>query len=70
MTAGKTIILVTHDLGQAKRLSQQILFLAQGRLMESGPTDRILRLPEKEITKLFLNRGLIIDQQNQVGSNI
>jgi len=59
---GKTILLVTHDLGQAKRLSQQILFLAQGRLVESGPTDRVLRQPENEKTKLFLNGGLVIEQ--------
>ena len=62
---GKTIILVTHDLGQAERLSQQVLFLAQGRLIESGRTDLVLRQPKKEITKLFLNRGLIVDQQEK-----
>ena len=55
---GKTIILVTHDLGQAERLSQQVLFLARGGLIECGPTDQIIRRPQNEITRLFLNRGL------------
>ena len=55
---GKTIILVTHDLGQAERLSQQVLFLAQGRLIECGPTDQIIRQPKNEITRLFLNWGV------------
>jgi tungstate transport system ATP-binding protein len=64
---GKTIILVTHDLGQAKRLSQEILFLAQGRLVESGPTDRVLGQPKNEITILFLNGGLVIEQLEREG---
>ena len=59
---GKTIILVTHDLGQAERLSQQVLFLAQGRLIECGPADQIIRQPKNDITRLFLNRGLVVDQ--------
>jgi tungstate transport system ATP-binding protein len=57
---GKTIILVTHDLGQAERLSQQILFLHQGRLLESGPTPQVLRQPQNNTTRLFLNRGLVL----------
>jgi len=55
-----TIILITHDLGQAARLSQELLFLHQGRLVESGPTSRVLSRPEKELTRLFLNRQLIV----------
>jgi tungstate transport system ATP-binding protein len=57
---GKTIILVTHDLGQAERLSQQILFLHQGRLVESGPTQQVLRQPQNDKTRLFLSRGLVV----------
>jgi tungstate transport system ATP-binding protein len=59
---GKTIILVTHDLGQAERLSQEVIFLAQGHLIEAGHTDRVLRQPKNETTKLFLNRGLVVKQ--------
>ncbi len=57
---GKTIILVTHDLGQAERLSQQILFLHQGALLESGPSAQVLLHPKNETTRLFLNRGLVV----------
>lgn len=56
----KTIILVTHDLGQAERLSQQILFLHRGALVESGPTGQVLKQPQHETTRLFLNRGLVV----------
>jgi tungstate transport system ATP-binding protein len=56
----KTIILVTHDLGQAERLSQQLLFLHRGHLLESGPTDRVFQQPENETTRLFFNRVLVV----------
>ena len=57
---GKTIILVTHDLGQAQRLAQQILFLHQGRLLGIRSHGRVLQQPENDTTRLFLNRGLMI----------
>jgi len=57
---GKTIILVTHDLGQAQRLSQRLLFLHRGRLVESGPTGLLLGQPEDNLTRQFLNRGLMV----------
>ena len=57
---GKTIILVTHDLGQAQRLSQQLLFLHRGRRVESGPTAQVLHQPQNDTTRLFLNRGLVV----------
>jgi tungstate transport system ATP-binding protein len=57
---GKTIILVTHDFGQAQRLSQQLIFLHQGHLLESGPTDQMFRQPQNDKTRLFLSRGLVM----------
>ena len=57
---GKTIILVTHDLGQAERLSQQILFLHRGILVESGPTSQVLQHPQNHNTQRFLSRQLVV----------
>jgi tungstate transport system ATP-binding protein len=57
---GKTIILVTHDLGQAERLSHEIVFLARGGLVESGPTAQILRHPHNDITNRFIAGKLVI----------
>ena len=41
--AGTKIVLVTHNLGQAHRLGDEILFLHQGRLVERAPADRFLK---------------------------
>ena len=32
-----TIVMTTHDLGQARRLADEVLFLHRGRLLEHGP---------------------------------
>ena len=56
----KLLNLVTHDLGQAERLSQQLIFLHRGRPVESGPTDQVMHQPLNEITRLFLNRELVL----------
>ncbi|MDO5401292.1 MAG: ATP-binding cassette domain-containing protein [Eubacteriales bacterium] len=52
---GAAVLLVTHSLQQARRLSDRVLFLKNGQLVESGPTDRVLHHPEKEETRAFLD---------------
>lgn len=48
------VLLVTHDLQQARRLANEALFFHSGRLWEAGPADRVLFLPEKPETRRFL----------------
>lgn len=43
--SGTKIIMTTHNLGQARRLGDEILFLSNGRLMEHTPIDRFFREP-------------------------
>ena len=40
---GTKIVMVTHNMGQARRLGDEILFLHQGRLVERAPVDRFFR---------------------------
>ena len=42
---GTAIVLVTHDLGQARRLADEVLFLHRGRLLEQTPAARFFALP-------------------------
>ncbi|MBI2295965.1 MAG: ATP-binding cassette domain-containing protein [Betaproteobacteria bacterium] len=42
---GTKIVMTTHNLGQAKRLGDEILFLHQGRLVERSPADRFFQQP-------------------------
>jgi tungstate transport system ATP-binding protein len=42
---GTKIVMTTHNLGQAKRLGDEILFLSQGRLVERTPVDQFFTKP-------------------------
>ena len=51
---GCTVLLITHDLQQARRLADEALFFHQGQLWESGPAGRVLFSPERPETRRFL----------------
>lgn len=48
---GLTILFVTHDLAVVSRLCSEILVMHQGRIVEQGPTARILEDPGDDYTK-------------------
>jgi tungstate transport system ATP-binding protein len=56
--AGTKIVLVTHNLGQARRLADEILFLHEGRLVERGPADVFLKSPASPEAARFLEGEL------------
>ena len=56
--AGTKIGMVTHNLGQARRLGDEILFLHEGRLVERGPADRFLKGPSSSEAIRFLEGEL------------
>jgi polar amino acid transport system ATP-binding protein len=55
---GITMILVTHEMGFAREVSNRVIFMEAGRLVEEGPADIIFTRPEKERTRLFLSQAL------------
>lgn len=55
---GTTIILVTHDMFQAKRLAEVTLYLSGGKLIEYGPSRTIFQSPGSEETRRFINGEL------------
>ena len=56
--AGTKIVMVTHNLGQARRLGDEILFLHEGRLVERAPADRFLKHPASAEAVSFLEGEL------------
>ncbi len=48
------LILVTHNVGQAARVSDRVAFLHTGRLIEVGPTAEILERPREALTQQFI----------------
>jgi tungstate transport system ATP-binding protein len=56
---GMTIVMSTHDLGQARRLSQRIMFLHKGRLVEDAPTEAFFAAPASAEAKSFVAGDLL-----------
>jgi tungstate transport system ATP-binding protein len=52
--SGTKIIMSTHNLGQARRLGDEILFLYQGRLAERAPVERFFRQPASPEAASFI----------------
>jgi tungstate transport system ATP-binding protein len=58
---GTSILMSTHDLEQARRLADRILFLHRGRLIEDLPTQDFFDNPTSKLTKAFLKGELLWD---------
>ncbi len=57
--AGTTIIMTTHDLGQARRLADRVLFLHQGRLLDDAPAADFFRQPASAEAAAFIKGELL-----------
>ena len=53
---GRTMLLVTHELGFAYHFATKVVFLADGQLHETGTPDEVLKHPKQERTQRFLER--------------
>lgn len=51
---GMTSIIVTHELGFAREVADEIIFMYNGRIVERGKPDKILSNPKTEFLKIFL----------------
>ena len=51
---GMTYLFITHDLAMAAHLADEIAVMNRGRIVEQGPTQRVLQHPTEEITKNLL----------------
>lgn len=57
-TDGTRILMVTHNLGQATRLGDDIVFLADGKVCEHTPTQRFFTRPQSVQARLFIQGEL------------
>jgi tungstate transport system ATP-binding protein len=57
---GIKVIMVTHDLGQARRLAQEVIFLHQGRVLEHQCASGFFRRPDTHVGRAFIAGELIV----------
>jgi polar amino acid transport system ATP-binding protein len=51
---GRTMILVTHEIGFAYHMATRVLFLAEGGIYEQGTPDEVLKAPRRPLTQDFI----------------
>lgn len=57
---GTAIVLVTHDIGQARRLAREIVFVHRGRVIESAAAERFFELPDTQAAEAYLKGEIIV----------
>jgi len=55
---GRTMIVVTHEMGFARDVSNQVIFLHNGAIEEQGSPAEVLGAPRSERLKAFLSNAL------------
>jgi ABC-type polar amino acid transport system ATPase subunit len=55
---GRTMIVVTHEMGFAREAADRVYFIEDGQFVEVGPPEEVLDRPKDERTRRFLARFL------------
>ena len=55
---GRDFVLITHEMGFARRVADQVALLADGRIIEAGPAAQVFAAPAQEISRNFFARVL------------
>jgi ABC-type polar amino acid transport system ATPase subunit len=53
---GMTLLMVTHEIGFAKKAADKVVFLAEGKVVEEGPPQQILESPENSRIRTFISK--------------
>jgi len=55
---GMTMVCVTHEMGFAREVSDWVIFMDAGKVVETGTVEHFFKNPQEERTKLFLSQIL------------
>lgn len=56
---GMTMVVVTHEMGFAREVADEIIFMDEGRIIERGTDEEFFKNPKNERTKAFLSQILV-----------
>ena len=59
---GMTMIVVTHEMGFARRVANRVVFMEEGRVLEEGDPETIFTSPKEKRTQEFINRITVIQE--------
>ncbi len=55
-----TIVTVTHNLAQANRMCDRVIMMYDGDIVDSGSSHKLLKNPEKDVTRRFVEGELLL----------
>jgi general L-amino acid transport system ATP-binding protein len=55
---GRTMVVVTHEMGFARSVADRVVFVDGGRIIEEGEPEQVFTQPQNERTRTFLDRVL------------
>ena len=58
LAPGTTLVIVTHEIGFAREVADTVVFMNQGRVLESGPPEKLLHNPDHPRIRDFLAKVL------------
>lgn len=58
--SGTTLVVVTHEIGFAREVADQVVFMVDGRIVEQGSSDEVLNHPQHPRTRQFFIQGAAV----------
>ncbi|OYW99646.1 MAG: glutamine ABC transporter ATP-binding protein, partial [Bosea sp. 32-68-6] len=56
--SGMTMVVVTHEMGFARKVADRVIFMDQGEIVEEAPPEAFFAAPRYDRTRLFLSQVL------------
>ena len=66
--AGKTMMIVTHEMNFARTISNRVFYMDQGEIHEEGTPEQIFTNPQKELTRRFIKRLKVLEIEIETSS--
>ena len=63
---GLTLVMVSHDLGVVSRMCEEIIVMRDGRIVEAGRTEAVLKHPESAYTAALLEAAHVVSLEQEV----
>ena len=54
-----TVVMVTHNVFQARRIADDVIFIDNGKVVEMGPTEKVFNNPKNERTRMYVEGRMI-----------
>ena len=67
--AGKTMMIVTHEMHFARAISNRVFYIDKGEIHEEGTPEQIFTNPQKELTRRFIKRLKVLEIEIEVSSS-